>query len=103
MDKFRNLGIVGKILQSLAFIKGARWLPPSESKADADCAVMEFDIELGAERVAFMGTVTMVLRYFMPRLDTDHPIFQYLGDQQVKGEPSRVTATLSIKRTEEGQ
>lgn len=103
MDKFRNLGIIGKILQSLGFIKGARWLPPSESREDADCAVMQFDVELNADIVAKMGIVTMVLRYFMPRLDTDHPVFKYLGDQHVKGQPSRITATLSIKRTEEGQ
>lgn len=99
MEAIRKLTLIAKVLEFLSFIKGARWRRPSESPDGEECAVMEFDVELDAKKVATMGIVTSVLRRFDPRVDTDHPIFRYLGERQVQGKPSYITLTLSVKRT----
>lgn len=93
-------GIIAKVLSFLSFIRAARWRRPSESQQDRDCAVMEFDLELQANTVAMMGIVTAVLRRFDPRVDTNHPIFLYMGKQQEANKPSYITLTLTIRRTE---
>jgi len=96
-----KMAIVAKVMEFLSFIRAARWRRPSESPEAADCAVIEFDMELDAAKVAMMGIVTSVLRRFDPRVDTDHPIFRYLGERQVQGKPSYITLTLTIRRTED--
>lgn len=95
-----RLGLVARAINFLSFVKAARWIAPSKSPEDADCAVMEFDLELSPETVEMMGIVTAILRKFDPRVDTDHPVFRYLGQQQVAGQPSEITLTLAIKPTE---
>jgi len=91
--------IIAKALDFLSFVKGARWLRPSQSGEDRDCAVMEFDLELPASWIAMLGIVTTILRKFDGRVDTDHPIFLYLGNRQLQGKASYITMTLSIKKT----
>ena len=91
-----------KAIQYLAMIKDARWLRPSRSPEDEDCAVMEFDVEVPAELVASIGQLTMFLRTLDPSVDTDHPVFRYMGERQIAGENSRLTLTVSMRRTEGG-
>ncbi len=99
METVKKMNLIAKVMEFLSFIKAARWRRPSESPEYGECAVIEFDIELDASKVAMMGIVTSILRRFDPRVDTDHPIFRYLGERQVQGKPSYVTLTLSIQRT----
>ncbi len=101
MDRARKMNLIAKVMEFLSFIRDARWRRPSESPEDRECAVMEFDLELDASKVAAMGIVTSILRRFDDRVDTDHPIFRYLGERQVQGKPSYITLTLSIQRTDE--
>lgn len=97
---FDSIGKFAKILSYLNFIKAARWMQPSGSPEEGECAVMEFDVELTASTVASIGIVTAILRRMDPRVDTDHPVFQYMGRQHVEGQPSRLTFTISMGKTD---
>lgn len=79
------------------FVKSARWLRPSESSEDQDCAVMEFDLEFSPDAVKMTGFVTFILRLLDSRVDTDHPLFHYLGQQQEKNEASKLTMTVLVR------
>ena len=90
----------GKAFSILKFIQGVRWLLPSESEEDEDCAVMEVSVKVEPEAIAMLGLALGGLRMFDSHVDTDHPIFEYLGGQQVKGEPAKLAVTLSIRKAE---
>lgn len=88
---------IKKIMEYLNFIKNFRWVRPSESKGDPRCAIMEFDVELKPEIVKWVSLVIAVLRLWDPRVDTDHPVFAYLGKQKNSKQISRLTLTVSIR------
>lgn len=82
------------------WVRRVRWLIPSESKCGPDCAVLAFDLDVPPGAVAGVGFMTAWLRSFGAEVDTDHPIFEYLGNQQEAYKPSEITVTVSIKRRE---
>ena len=90
----------GKAFSILKFIKGVRWLLPSESDEDEDCAVLQLDVTIEPAAISFLGLALTALRMFDGNVDTDHPIFQYLGEQQVKGEDADLNVTLCIGRSD---
>lgn len=88
---------IKRIIEYLSFVKAARWVSPRESKADPDCAVMEFDVELKPETVKRISLIIAVLRLWDRHVDMDHPVFTYLGEQKNTKQISRITLTLSIR------
>lgn len=88
---------IKRIMEYLNFIKQFRWVSPRESKADPDCAIMEFDIEFKPETVKWLSLIIAVLRLWDPHIDTDHPVFTYLAKQKKTKQVSHLTLTVSIR------
>lgn len=95
--RLRNDQKIKRIMEYLNFVKWFKWVRPSESKGDPDCAIMEFDVELKPEIVKWVSLVIAVLRLWDPHIDTDHPVFAYLGKQRNAHQISRLTFTVSIR------
>jgi len=91
-------GLFQSFTKCAGWVKRVRWLVPSESKCGPDCAVLAFDVDVPPGAVAGVGFMTAWLRSFGAEVDTDHPIFRYLGNQQEAYKSSEITVTVSIKR-----
>jgi len=89
--------IVKGYLSSQVALLAFRWLSPRESQDDPDCAVGEVDLDLGPDLVNYAGAFTLVLQKLDKRVNTDHPIFVYLGECAERGEPAAVTVTISVR------
>lgn len=89
-------GFLASRLALVAF----RWLSPRETQADPECAVGELDLEVAAGTVNYVGAFTLILQKLDSRVNTDHPIFLYAGQCAEKGESAKVTATISLRRTD---
>ena len=92
--------IVKTYLASRLSLVAFRWLSPRQSQAGPECAVGELDLELGVETVNYAGAFTLILQKLDRRVNTDHPIFKYAGECAEKGESARITATISLRRTD---
>lgn len=86
-------------LASLVRLVAFRWLSPRQSQDDPHCAVGEVDLELGPNLVNYAGAFTLVLQKLDPRVNTDHPIFVYLGEAAERGTVAAVTVTISVRET----
>lgn len=84
-------------LKSIARFVGARWVSPRESHDDPECAVMEIDLDLTPDALNFLGAFIMLLARHDPRVNTDHPVFQYLGTKAENREDASVTFNVSLK------
>ena len=89
---------IKRIMEYLNFVKSFRWVTPSKSKGGPRCAIMEFDVELKPETVKWISLVIAVFRLWDRHVDTDHPVFAYLGKQKNSKQISRLTLTVSIRR-----
>jgi len=86
-------------LKSIARFIGARWISPRKTpETDQDCAVMEIDVDLTPDALNFLGVFLLLLAKHDKRVNTDHPVFQYLGQQAEKRQDAEVTFKVSIKR-----
>lgn len=85
-------------LKSIAKFIGARWISPRETDADRDCAVMEIEVDLTPDALNFLGVFLLLLAKHDNRVNTDHPVFQYLGQQAQEGQDAEVTFLISLKR-----
>lgn len=86
-------------LKSIARLVGARWISPRRTpESDQDCAVMEIDVDLTPDALNFLGLFLLLLAKHDNRVNTDHPVFQYLGQQAQKRQDAEVTFKVSIKR-----
>lgn len=88
-------------LKSIAAFVGGRWVSPRDSQDDPHCAVVEIDADLSPAALNFIGIWVALLKQFDQRVNTDHPIFQYLGETAEKGLSARVTFTISLRRRKE--
>ncbi len=93
--------MVKGFLASKLVLVALRWLSPRETQTDPECAVVEIDLELGVETVNYAGAFTLILQKLDQRVNTDHPIFMYAGECAEKGVPAKVTATISLRRTDQ--
>ena len=84
-------------LEEFVIYRSARWLSPRTSQDDPNCAMIEVDIDLKPEPLDELASIVVVLKQFLPNLNTDHPLFVYLGDQSQKGESAAVTLKLSVR------
>ena len=100
MGKGKNLlwEMLKVYLKSIGTILGARWVSPRDSIEDPECAVMEVDLDLMPAALNHIGAFLLLLQRFDRRVNTDHPIFRYLGEAAENGEAGIVTITLSLKR-----
>ena len=88
-------------LKSIARFMGARWISPRDTREDdPDVAVMEVDLDLTPDALNFLGAFLLLLARHDPRVNTDHPVFQYLGQRAEKREDAEVTFLISLKRRE---
>ncbi len=85
-------------LKSIAVFVAGRWVSPRDSREDPDCAVAEIDADLSPTALNFIGIWVALLKKFDDRINTDHPIFMYLGETAEKGLSARVTFTISLRR-----
>jgi len=85
-------------LKSIAVFVAGRWVSPRDSREDPDCAVVEIDADLSPTALNFIGIWVALLKKFDDRINTDHPIFMYLGETAEKGLSARVTFTISLRR-----
>jgi len=92
--------VIKAYLASRVAFVGFRWLNPRESQDDPDCAMGAVDLELGPDLVNYAGAFTLVLQRLDRRVNTDHPIFVYLGKCAERGESAAVTVTISVRRRE---
>jgi len=85
-------------IKSIAVFVAGRWVSPRDSREDPDCAVVEVDADLSPTALKFIGLWVALLKKFDNRINTDHPIFMYLGETAEKGLSARVTFTISLRR-----
>lgn len=85
-------------LKSIARFIGARWISPRDTQDDPECAVMEVDLDLTPDALNFLGAFILLLARHDKRVNTDHPVFQYLGEQSQNREDAEVTFMVSLKR-----
>jgi hypothetical protein len=85
-------------LKSIVRFIGARWISPRDSHEDSECAVTEVDLDLTPDALNYLGAFLLLLRKHDPRVNTDHPVFQYLGRQAENREDAAVTFTISVRR-----
>lgn len=90
--------VVKAYLKKIFLFIGARWISPREADADRDCAVMEIDVDLTPDALNFTGAFLLLLAKHDQRVNTDHPVFQYLGQQAQKRENAEVTVLISLKQ-----
>lgn len=91
--------IKGYLTKHVLFV-AFRWLSPRASQANPDCAMGEVDLDLGPGIVNYAGAFTLLLQKLDRRVNTDHPIFVYLGECAERGEDAAVTVTISLRRRE---
>ena len=77
-------GFLKEYLKTIVHFVRARWISPRDSQDDPDCAVVEFDLDLTPDALNYLGAFLLLLRKHDPRVNTDHPVFQYLGEQAEK-------------------
>lgn len=82
----------------LNFIRRLRWRRPSETRDEANCVILDAEVDLPADAVKWLGISLLFLQRLDPNVDTDHPIFRYMGEQQEAGLESRITVTVAITR-----
>jgi len=87
-------------LQSLIHIRAFRWLSPRDTKEAAECAIGEVDVDLAPGMMNYLGAFLGVLQKMDPRVNNDHPIFQYIGKTAYHAQNPQLTVTISIKRRE---
>lgn len=85
-------------LKSIVRFIGARWISPRDSQEASECVVTEVDLDLTPDALNYLGAFLLLLRKYDQRVNTDHPVFQYLGQQAEKREDAAVTVTISVKR-----
>lgn len=85
-------------LKSIARFIAARWIDPRDSQEDSECAVTEVDLDLSPDALNYLGAFLLLLRKHDPRVNTDHPVFQYLGEQAEGRKDAEVTFTISVRR-----
>jgi len=85
-------------LKSIARFVGARWIDPRDSQQDSECAVTEVDLDLTPDALNYLGAFLLLLKRHDPRVNTDHPVFQYLGEQAEARQDAAVTFTISVRR-----
>jgi hypothetical protein len=88
-------------LKSLVAFVGGRWVSPRDSQDDPECAVVEIDVDLGADALNYIGVWIALLKQFDPRVNTDHPVFRHLGESAERRQSAPVTFTISLRRREE--
>lgn len=88
-------------LKSIVAFVGGRWVSPRDSRDDPECAVVEIDVDLSPAALNLIGIWIALLKRFDERVNTDHPIFVYLGETAEKGLSARVTFTISLRRRKE--
>lgn len=84
-------------LKTIARFVGARWVSPRDSQDDPECAVMEIDLDLTPDALNFLGAFIMLLARHDQRVNTDHPVFQYLGNKAENRDDASVTFKVSLK------
>lgn len=87
--------IIG-FLMSLKFL-GTRWRAPSESKESSDCAIVEVYLDVPPESSRAWEILLSIVKKYVPKADTDHPIFEYLKIEQLNRRTAGLTLTLSLK------
>jgi len=93
--------IVKAYLKSIARFVSARWISPRDTpETDQECAVMEIDLDLTPDALNFLGAFLLLLAKYDPRVNTDHKVFEYLGQQSQKRKNAEVTFLISLKRRE---
>lgn len=92
----------GLLFTIMKIFKRVHWRLPSDSLGAPECIIADVDLDLPPEWIAYVGVGATVMRMLDPNTDTDHPVFAYMGEQQEKGEPARLSVTLSISRRESG-
>lgn len=90
--------VVKAYIKKIVHFMGARWISPRETDADRDCAVMEIEVDLTPDALNFLGAFLLLLAKHDNRVNTDHPVFQYLGEQAQKRENAEVTFLISLKQ-----
>lgn len=93
--------VINSYIKKVVHFIGARWISPRDTDTDANCAVMEIDVDLTPDALNFLGAFLLLLAKHDPRVNTDHPVFQYLGQQAQKRENAEVTFLISLKRRAE--
>ncbi len=83
--------------KTIARFIGGRWISPRDSQDDPECAVVDVDLDLTPDAINYLGAFLLLLRKHDPRVNTDHPVFQYLGQQAEKREDAEVTFTIGVK------
>lgn len=89
--------IVAYLKPIVKFI-GARWLSPRHSENAPECAVMEIDLDLSPDGLNFLGAFLTGLSKFDSRVNTDHPVFMYLGKQAEMRQDSEIRFTVFLQR-----
>ncbi|KKN15025.1 hypothetical protein LCGC14_0990270 [marine sediment metagenome] len=89
--------VVKAYLKTIIRFVGARWISPRDTKDDPECAVMEVELDLTPDALNFLGAFIMLLARYDPRVNTDHPVFQYLGERAEERENAEVTFLISLK------
>jgi len=91
--------IVKAYLKSIARFVSARWVSPRDTNEnDQECAVMEIDLDLTPDALNFLGAFLLLLAKYDNRVNTDHPVFQYLGEQSQNRKNAEVTFLISLKQ-----
>lgn len=85
-------------LKTVARFIGMRWIDPRESQQDSEYAVTEVDLDLTPDALNYLGAFLLLLKRWDQRVNTDHPVFQYLGEQAEARKDAEVTFSISVKR-----